>query len=78
MTPFSIFPNPASSLIVLRFNFSLPQTLSVFNSVGQLVYESPVIGEAEQIDVRDYPNGIYLIKFELNQRIFSQAIIIDH
>lgn len=68
---FSVFPNPASSLItidLINFN-STEKQVEIYNVEGKLISEFQT-GESKIIlNVRNYPSGVYFIK--LTTKTFS-------
>jgi hypothetical protein len=57
---FDIYPNPASSLLNIRYEGLKKIQISIINSNGQNVNSS--ILTQKSIDVSTFPTGIYLIK----------------
>ncbi|MBI5371067.1 MAG: T9SS type A sorting domain-containing protein [Sphingobacteriales bacterium] len=69
LDPFHIYPNPGNGL----FNVLITQAaaerfvIRVYNSAGSLVYEKKDVlvngPTTEQVDLRKFPSGTYLVKF---------------
>lgn len=76
---FKIFPNPASSKISISNQESIDH-LMIYNSFGQLIfkiesiYGIPLI----EIDVQDWPNGIYHVTLYSNDNVINQNIMVQH
>ena len=61
---FDIYPNPTSG----KFIVAIPQqlssaTISVFNMLGQYIYQTPVTSANIHIDLSRYPAGMYYIQY---------------
>jgi hypothetical protein len=70
----SIFPNPTSGKATIRSNFG-HGTLTVFNTLGQKIFSSEIDGSASEIDLSDYPTGLYSIQFVVgNSRIVKNLV----
>ena len=58
-----IYPNQAVSILNIDFNhISNYRNLSIYNSLGQKMYETNINGNEMQIDVSRYQKGIYYIQ----------------
>jgi photosystem II stability/assembly factor-like uncharacterized protein len=65
MSTISIFPNPTSGKIIITTPPGYTK-LTITNTTGQILYEQPVISPKTQLDLSQYPNGIYYL------RLFSE------
>tara|TARA_B110001452_G_C15195708_1_gene415043 strand:- start:204 stop:1367 length:1164 start_codon:yes stop_codon:yes gene_type:complete len=59
-----IYPNP----VIDKLNLHIPiehsdGILTIYNLVGQQIYQSLIINTTNQIDISDYPNGPYFIVY---------------
>lgn len=61
----SIFPNPADNVVMIKSALSKTVKLSIFNSIGALVYTDYFTGQIN-ISTAQWPNGIYLVKLDDN------------
>ncbi len=69
----SLYPNPASGDIFLKYPCQELQTIQLFNSMGQVVLAKEIFGSPDpiRINVRDLSDGIYFFKAgTFVQRIF--------
>ncbi len=64
---FSVSPNPAQNRLTIRTPELLSPSLAVYNSMGQLMYQSGTIGATFDVDASTWPAGLY-----------SCAILSDH
>jgi len=70
-----IYPNPAKDKITIEFsNFEgFHLNLEIINPFGQLVYASENVGEKQEIDLSEFPQGIYFLRLrnESGQKTFK-------
>ena len=57
-----LFPNPSTDYIQVS-NLTKANNYIIYNSVGTIISEG-TISNAEKIEVKNYSNGIYFLKFE--------------
>ena len=57
----SIYPNPASSNITIKTNNTDPKTISIFNAVGALVYNTLSVEENVLVAINHLPAGVYYV-----------------
>ena len=63
----SFFPNPTNSKIYLSFKTDWQNSqLSLYNSIGQIIYSANNISENHEIDLSLFENGIYFLKLQNN------------
>lgn len=57
-----IFPNPVSQWLTIETNFSFGSSVrfEIYNTLGEIVYSKPYY--ANQINVSEFPSGIYFLK----------------
>jgi hypothetical protein len=74
----TVYPNPNAGLVAVRFQD--PQTqgvLQVCNLLGQTLHEQPIRATGEmQMDLRDLPNGLYLLRAATTRGVMTQKIIV--
>jgi hypothetical protein len=77
----NIFPNPSTGNIYVECGNSAPILISVFNAMGQLVYqgtnEAIRPGEPRVVNMNGYPHGFYLLSVlsgteKVTKKIFIQ------
>lgn len=77
----SLFPNPATNHIKILFphNTTGKLSLSIFNILGQTVYESleenAESGQIKEINIHPFANSIYTVLINLNDRIKKMTFI---
>jgi hypothetical protein len=80
ITPFELFPVPASSLLNLRFNNRLQGKLlvKICDLTGKMVYKKELKNqksETHKINVSALKSGTYVVKIRFNNLIFSKKFI---
>jgi hypothetical protein len=68
------FPNPTQGQLSVRVSGGLPATLWVSDMTGRVVMKRAFEGRLE-IDLGDQPLGLYALKVETGQQIFSETVI---
>jgi Secretion system C-terminal sorting domain len=67
LSKYTIYPNPTNDIITIRTkNFEI-ENAKIYNSIGRLVKEVKIHKELN-VDLSDFSNGIYFIKFENNSQ----------
>ncbi|MBT3303168.1 MAG: T9SS type A sorting domain-containing protein [Bacteroidetes bacterium] len=64
-----VYPNPTNGLLNVHFTSSIdgPVTIELLNINGALIYQNKIDKKGDltnQIDISDYPKGIYLLKLQ--------------
>ncbi|MBL7889228.1 MAG: T9SS type A sorting domain-containing protein [Bacteroidia bacterium] len=74
---FSIYPNPAQSIINIEFENSISEsyTLSILNVLGETVYSKQLNDPKLQISVDEFPSGIYVVQVQNEKDIWSKKFI---
>ncbi len=63
----SVFPNPTTNKIYLNSKSeSLNVHISLYNSIGQIIYSSKNTSKNHEIDLSLFENGIYFLKLQNN------------
>lgn len=74
---FSVYPNPNNGEFNIRVN-SISETtrVEVYNSFGHLNYSNKISDEVTSITLREYPNGIYIVRIIENDKVLRQEKIV--
>jgi hypothetical protein len=75
-----ITPNPATTAISIEIPYageSNENCISIFNSVGSLVWQKNTSGVMVNIDVSSFPGGIYFVKVQNNGSVQTGKIVIQ-
>ena len=69
-----LYPNPASSYIVIKMASGTNFTVNLFNSLGDEVYNG---NNTDKIDLRNFTSGLYYYHISGNNEIFNGNFIIS-
>lgn len=70
-----IYPNPFEEFIELEFGNNSLKTITIYNSNGQLVLSSKIEEKAFTLDLRNLPEGIYIVQVAEDANIVSKKIV---
>lgn len=74
----SVFPNPATSYVMLNNEACENCSLSIFNIEGKQVYFQKSLSEKQKINVSDFNKGIYLIRLsDKENRSLNKKLIVE-
>jgi hypothetical protein len=73
-----VSPNPAASLLRVQLS-QLPEgTLEVFHISGQSMLVQPLQrSEPLDINVAQWPNGVYLLRYRTEQGVWTQKVVVE-
>lgn len=76
---FSMSPNPSSTQVQLnRTNWNdAPASLRVMDARGKLMYASLMNNQQQQLDVSNWPAGIYLVQMQEGDKMTSKKLIVE-
>ena len=72
---FTIFPNPATSTITIENTGSEIQSIEILSAFGKRVDQFSK--EQNQLDISNFPNGIYFLKIKTENDTFVKKLIIE-
>lgn len=61
---FTIYPNPASDFVVFEEDSYTNKEVIIYDLTGKIILETDLHPDDNKIDVRDIPNGIYVISVD--------------
>ena len=71
----NIYPNPTSTYFTIK-GLNEPYDLTIFNSVGQLLYEAKNVFEStKKVDVENLKEGILLIQIKSEKEVYYYKIL---
>lgn len=73
---FNIYPNPVREVLNVSAEKEI-QKISIFNTVGQMVYSAENLGENGEISVSALPKGVYFIQLIINNLIVSEKFVVQ-
>lgn len=71
----SIYPNPASSFIVVNNSFKTVVQLSVYNIIGDVVISRSVASGSEDIDISQLASGIYILAYNDGEEVETLRLV---
>ena len=74
---FKLYPNPTSQNINLQFETTAPKTITLIDVLGKEVLKINSSNKAVQLDVTNYPKGVYFVKVSSEEGNSVQKIIIE-
>ena len=78
ITEIRIFPNPASEYITAEnINGQQPDQVRIYSITGRQVWQQTNLS-GSPINISALPNGIYLVKVEIDRQQISKKLVINH
>ena len=81
VSTFACYPNPASDVLNIslsKYNRKEKYSLSIYNCVGQVVYNTNNVNQRMHVDVKDFSEGIYLVKLQSEKGSRSERVVVRH
>lgn len=72
-----IYPMPANEVLHVESSTSVPMQLTIVNCLGNVLLQES-INETGMIDVSHFPNGVYVLKGNTHNQVYSNLIVIEH
>ena len=80
LTKFTLSPNPATNAVQVDATFSekLSLDISLINARGEKLFKNKIETEtlSRQIDLTDYPSGMYLIELRSGQQVSYKKLVV--
>jgi hypothetical protein len=72
---FSIYPNPASNKLNIKFEGNVPQNLiaHIYDSKGSLIKSETIVGN--EIDINNLAQGLYLLTIESEGKRYRSKFV---
>lgn len=70
---FRIYPNPANDVLNIEASNS---TISIYNTIGQLVFETKSDTQTTTVNTSDFETGSYIIRISNDSGIVSKTLIV--
>jgi len=76
---FTLYPNPSNRELTILFRPEYEKCIKVhiFNLQGIEIYAAKDISSTLNIDLSNYPSGIYIVKVEINDKLFTKKLIVQ-
>lgn len=75
-TEINIFPNPSNGIFTLNSEIGKGE-ISIYNLLGEIVFQSTINNPASTIDLSNQANGIYFVNVKTEKGSYTQKISID-
>jgi len=73
-----LYPNPAKDIVNLAWDNAKPTKVSLYDSTGKLLQTNINISDKKtQINVSQYPKGVYILKYEIDNKVYSEKLIVE-
>lgn len=72
-----VYPNPANDVLNIETKASGNYNVVIYNLVGEKIFEETQISQNKSIDISNLTKGIYLLRLNVDQKIFSKKIIVE-
>lgn len=73
----TVYPNPSSGKITVSFPSGEKGELQILNLLGQIVFSKEINSAREEIDVGNFPNGLYLITLAAGTQKFESKFLTE-
>lgn len=70
----TVYPNPTSG--TLKIEAENIEAISVYNLLGEKLFETSVSGNSFEYDFSPYEAGIYLVKIQTDSRTMTQRVVV--
>jgi len=71
-----IYPNPCQSTINISTPYYVDEGMvSISNNYGQILYSKKLNGRINNIDVSDFPPGIYILKYSYQDKVLMKKVL---
>ena len=76
-----IYPNPSNGIVQLESSVNMDK-IEVVNALGQVVYTelnsaSNPLGINHKLNLNHLPNGVYMVRFTINNNTFAQKLVLN-
>ncbi len=73
-----VYPNPATSEVLISFDGQTPDMIRLVNTSGKMVLSEPVYGSSHlfKLDLRSFTSGLYLIQVIYEDNVSTKRLII--
>ena len=71
----SVYPNPTSGIVNIKAEGI--QNISVYNVLGEKVFETPASCDSFEYDLSNHGNGVYLVRIETAQGVLTKRVMVE-
>ena len=72
----TVYPNPTNG--TLKIEAENIEAISVYNLLGEKLFEASASGNSFEYDFSPYEAGIYLVKIQTDKGIVTQRVVVNH
>ena len=73
------YPVPANEELIISTGTYVPDRISIVDAAGALVYQRQNDSDNQfNINLSDWPNGIYFVEIEVAGQVVNKKIVISH
>ncbi|MEL7534472.1 MAG: CotH kinase family protein, partial [Bacteroidota bacterium] len=75
---FTLYPNPAEEVFYVQFEDEVSSSMQVYSLSGQLMYSQDIAQDQYliSVEVRNWPDGIYYLRFRFDDLEISKKMVI--
>ncbi len=70
----SVFPNPTTGNVSVQANGM--NRISVFNGLGQMVYDAPATSSLQTLDMSQYQAGVYMVRVATENGVSTKRVTV--
>jgi predicted Zn-dependent protease len=78
----TLFPNPSDGVLNVKLIESIDiqdnMFVHVYNATGALLARQTVDAQQTSIDVRNFPDGLYILQFQFGSNVLSKTFVVQH
>ncbi|PJB14206.1 MAG: hypothetical protein CO118_09800, partial [Flavobacteriales bacterium CG_4_9_14_3_um_filter_32_8] len=76
---FTIFPNPSNGIFSIqnRTDSNNPQTIEIFNVVGEKIYSTTNNKSTNEINISTFSKGVYFVKLTDGEKVRTEKIVVQ-
>lgn len=78
ITPFTLYPNPASNMVIINWTNPEPVNLRVFDMSGRQVISLNKINSGYNLPTAGLADGLYLLQVISGKNISTQKLVVQH
>lgn len=72
----SIIPNPNNGIFRIVTTDLKGSTLTIFNAIGEIIYQSTIVNPQSDLDLSNQPSGIYFLHINGENKSSTKKIVL--
>lgn len=73
--PLELLPNPATDLLQINSRSNKNGMLTITNQLGQVMYTKDLAFSHEEVQVKDWPQGVYYVNVRIKNEVFQETFV---